>query len=116
MPGLGTDEEATIAELKTRVGAFVDARNWRRFHDGKNLAMSIAIEAAELMEHFQWGERSEYAPDRLSAEQLDEIRFEVADIMIYTLSLCRTMGIDIASTVQAKLEKNERRFPVENSR
>lgn len=111
-----TEAQVTLAELKERVGAFVDARNWVEGHQPKNLAMSIAIEAAELMEHFQWGNNEDYSPDKLSVEEMDKIRFEVADVMIYMLSFCRTMGIDIAQAVQDKMEINQKRFPVEQYR
>jgi dCTP diphosphatase len=110
------DEVTTVAELKAYVQAFMEARNWGRAHTAKNLAMSIAIEAAELMEHFQWGDREDYAPGKIEPEKLDEIRSEVADVMIYLLSFCRELGIDLAAAVQAKQEKNEVRFPVEQFR
>jgi dCTP diphosphatase len=110
------EAQVTLAELKAQVAAFVDARQWGKSHNPKNIAMSIAIEAAELMEHFQWGGMEEYAPDKLSGEKLNEIRLEVADVLIYMLSFCRTLGIDIAQAVQDKLEINETRFPVEKYR
>jgi dCTP diphosphatase len=110
------EEQVTLAELKAKVGDFLEARNWGKAHSPKNIAMSIAIEAAELMEHFQWGGPEEYRPEQLSEEKVNEIRLEVADVMIYMLSFCRTLGIDIAQAVQDKLEINETRFPVEKSR
>ncbi|MGZ4122491.1 MAG: nucleotide pyrophosphohydrolase [Tumebacillaceae bacterium] len=105
------EAQMTLAELKAKVGDFLEARNWGKAHSPKNVAMSIAIEAAELMEHFQWGGLEEYRPEQLSAEKINEIRLEVADVMIYMLSFCRTLGIDIAQAVQDKLEINETRFP-----
>lgn len=105
------EAQVTLGELKAKVAAFVDARGWGEEHNPKNIAMSIAIEAAELMEHFQWGALDDYAPGKLSAEKLNEIRLEVADVLIYMLSFCRTLGIDIAQAVQDKLEINETRFP-----
>ena len=108
------DEETTVAELKKIVTDFTGARNWQGAHSPKNLAMSIAIEAAEIMEHFQWGAPEEYR--ELSEETRHEVSMEVADVMIYLLSFCRATGIDLATAVQAKMEKNEGRFPVEQVR
>ncbi len=86
--------------------------NRRRHWDpsAKDLAMSIAIESAELMEHFQWGSGASSDP-----ETLDAIRFEVADVMIYLLHFCRTMDIDLAQSVLDKLAINEVRFPASDS-
>ncbi|TCP58272.1 NTP pyrophosphatase (non-canonical NTP hydrolase) [Tumebacillus sp. BK434] len=108
-----SDQVTTVGELKKYVEDFVVARNWTRSHSPKNLAMSIAIEAAEIMEHFQWGDREDFTPELLGPEKIDEIRMEVADVMIYMLSFCRALGIDLAEAVQSKQEKNEVRFPVD---
>jgi dCTP diphosphatase len=111
--GYKGDGETTVAELKQLVVDFTEARGWTVEHNGKNLAMSIMIEAAELMEHFQWGSAEECKADRMEAEQRKEIAKEVADVAIYLLSFCREMGIDLAQAVKAKMEINEGRFPVE---
>lgn len=108
-----SDQVTTVGELKKYVEDFMEARNWNRPHSPKNLAMSIAIEAAEIMEHFQWGDREDYTKELLGPEKMDEIRMEVADVMIFMLSFCRSLGIDLAEAVQAKQEKNEVRFPVD---
>jgi NTP pyrophosphatase (non-canonical NTP hydrolase) len=104
---MGQDERTTVGELKSKVEAFVAARQWERFHTGKNLAMSIAIEAAELMEHFQW---SPELPDQLNRAEAAE---ELADVVIYALALANRLELDVAAAVTAKLNKNETRFPVE---
>lgn len=108
------DQETTVAELKKIVTDFTEARNWTSEHSPKNLAMCIAIEAAEIMEHFQWGAPEDYM--ELTEETRHEVAMEVADVMIYLLSFCRATGIDLATAVQAKMEKNEGRFPVEKFR
>jgi len=108
------DDVVTFAELKEQVRRFVEARNWQQGHRPKNLAMSIAIEAAEIMEHFQWQDNDDYL--HLSEEQKHDIAMEVADVLIYMMSFSNTLGIDLAASVQAKMEKNETRFPVEPSR
>lgn len=109
------DESTTLDDLRRAVASFVDARDWNRYHTPKNLAMSIAIEAAEIMEHFQWGSLEEaqalvHDPD-LRAEVADEL----ADVLIYCLSFANSSGIDISTAVRAKLARNETRFPVDST-
>lgn len=108
------DERITLQELKQRMASFVRERDWEQFHTPKNLSMSIAIEAAELMEHFQWltVEQSR----NLAPEALAEIGEELADIVIYSLSMANTLKLDLADTVQAKMEKNIRKYPSERVR
>ena len=108
------DQETTVAELDKIVNDFMIPRNWHIGRTPKNLAMSIAIEAAEIMEHFQWGAPEDYM--ELTEEKRHEVSLEVADVMIYLLSFCRATGIDLATAVQAKMEINEGRFPVEKFR
>lgn len=96
--------------LKSKLNKFLDERNWKEYHTPKNIAMSISIEAAELMEVFQWINPS--ALEVTTNKQLmSEIEDEVADIIIYTISLARTLDIDIFETVLEKMEKNNLRFP-----
>ncbi len=108
------DERITLQELKERMACFVRERDWEQFHTPKNLSMSIAIEAAELMEHFQWltVEQSR----NLGPEALAEIGEELADIVIYSLSMANTLKLDLAETVQAKMDKNIRKYPSEQVR
>ncbi|MBV8657909.1 MAG: nucleotide pyrophosphohydrolase [Burkholderiales bacterium] len=100
------DDGTTIAALKTRIAAFAAARQWQQFHTGKNLAMSIAIEAAELMEHFQWAPPADEVIDQ------QEVAEELADVLIYALAFANSQGIDVTTAILAKLDKNEHRFPV----
>ena len=108
------DERITLQDLKERMATFVRERDWEQFHNPKNLSMSIAIEAAELMEHFQWltVEQSQ----QLDAEALQEIGEELADIVIYSLSMANDLQIDLADTVLAKMEKNRRKYPKDRVR
>ena len=108
------DEKITLQDLKERMATFVRERDWEQFHNPKNLSMSIAIEAGELMEHFQWltVEQSQ----QLDAEALQEIGEELADIVIYSLSMANDLQIDLADTVLAKMEKNCRKYPKERVR
>ena len=106
-----SDQQTTLHDLKERMAAFVRARDWEQFHSPKNLSMSIAIEAAELMEHFQWltVEQSR----SLDAAALDEVGEELADIVIYALSLSNFLDLDLADTVLRKMAKNECKYPAE---
>ncbi len=110
------DDTVTVAELRQAVADFVAEREWQGYHDAKNLAMSIAIETAELMEHFQWA-RSEELPALLAdpAERAT-IADEVADIACYLLALANGLELDLSTTVRAKLLKNAAKYPVEKFR
>ena len=110
------DDTTTVAALRRAVHDFVDARDWYQHHTPKNLAMSIAIETAELMEHFQWYTPAE-AEVRIGDPTLrHEIGEELADILLYCLSFANATGIEIADVVKAKMERNESRFPVQRVR
>jgi NTP pyrophosphatase (non-canonical NTP hydrolase) len=105
------DEQTTFAELRAAVARFVAARAWQNFHTPKHLAMSIAIEAAEIMEHFQWLTAEEGHTYMADPVQRAEVADELADVLIYCLSFANSSGIDISSAIRAKLARNETRFP-----
>jgi NTP pyrophosphatase (non-canonical NTP hydrolase) len=107
------DHDTTVAALKKVMADFVAARNWRQYHDPKNLSASIAIEAAELMEHFQWLRSNELDAVRQDARQMAEIREEVADILAYLLSFANSLDIDLASALRDKMIKNAEKYPIE---
>jgi NTP pyrophosphatase (non-canonical NTP hydrolase) len=109
-----SDDRTTLQELKEKMASFVRERDWEQFHTPKNLSMSIAIEAAELMEHFQW--LTVEASKNLPGEALQAIGEELADIVIYSLSLSNALQLDLAETVVAKMEKNIRKYPSEKVR
>ena len=106
-----SDEMATVAQLRRAVQAFVDERDWRQFHTPKNLAMSLAIEAAELMEHFQWLDRDESIARGRDPARRDAIADEMADVCCYLLSLANALDIDLSGAVEAKLVKNAEKYP-----
>lgn len=108
------DHQTTLRDLKERMAEFVRVRDWEQFHTPKNLSMSIAIEAAELMEHFQWltVEQSR----KLDPPVLDDVGEELADIVIYALSLSNFLNLDLADTVLRKMAKNEHKYPAEQVR
>lgn len=107
------DDTTTIGELRAAVAQFVSARDWEQFHTPKNLAISIAIEAAEIMEHFQWSSLEQAAALVTDDDARAEVADELADVLIYCLSFANTAQIDIAAAIRAKLARNEGRFPVD---
>ncbi|CAF1831262.1 nucleotide pyrophosphohydrolase [Bacillus subtilis] len=96
-----------IKDLINTINKFRDARNWRQYHNPKDLAISISIEAAELLEDFQW-KNSEEA---LQANE-ENIREEIADILIYSLMLCSDLDMDVKEIIEEKIVKNGRKYPV----
>jgi dCTP diphosphatase len=107
------DNQVTLTHLRQRVAEFIAARNWEQFHTPKNLSASIAIEAAELLEHFQWL-TDEQATAALHEEaKLEAVAEEMADVFIYLLSLANALDVDVSEAVLGKLEQNEERFPAE---
>jgi len=111
-----TDAETTLSTLRQAVAAFVDARDWRPFHTPKNLSMSIAIEAAELMERFQWLTPEQAQQAVADPSQRAAVAEELADVLIYCLSLSNALELDISSAVLDKLDTNERRYPAHEFR
>lgn len=105
------DTNTTIADLKDLVRQFIAARDWEKFHASKNLAMSIAIESAELMEHFQWQENGGGQLLLDDPKKKKEIGEELADILIYCISFALQADMDISEIVRGKMEKNQGRFP-----
>ena len=108
-----SDETTTLAQLRQRVADFVSAREWACYHTPKNLSGAIAIEAAEIMEHFQWSTGEEARAAVKDEETCAAVAEELADVLIYALSLANALDVDVSAAVLAKLEKNEGRFPVE---
>ncbi len=110
------DATTTIAELRQVVEQFVDRRDWHPFHTPKNLAMSLAIEAAELMEHFQWLTPEQSRAVGQQPEKLGEVGDEIADVLCYILAMANELGLDLAAALEAKMVKNARKYPVEEFR
>src|SRR3982751_410701 len=111
-----TDSTTTVAELRKLVADFVAERDWSQFHSPKNVSMALAIEAAELMEHFQWlttGASRELAAD---PEKLADVGEELADVIGYSFALANELGLDISSAVRAKMVKNAQKYPAEKYR
>jgi len=110
------DPGITFEEAKRLVAKFRDEREWLKYHTPKNLAESIAIEAAELLEVFQWKTEDECLEYAKNEEGKRRVAEELADIVIYALSLADVLEIDLGLAVLEKLEENERKYPVEKFR
>ena len=111
-----TDSDTTIGQLRQLVNDFVDRRDWHQFHTPKNLAMSISIEAAELMEHFQWLGLDESRALADDPEKLSVVGDELADVVCYALAMANELGLDLSEVVRDKMAKNERKYPAEEFR
>lgn len=105
------DQSTTVAELRDLMHAFVDERNWRIHHAPKNLAMSLAIEAGELMEHFQWCDVETSRAMRNDPGKVHEIGEELADVVCYALALANALELDLSEAIKAKMLKNAIKYP-----
>ena len=102
-----------LEQITAQIRAFRDERDWMQFHNPKNLAISISLEANELLEHFQW--RSFEESEAHSREAKDEIAEEMADVAIYLTELADNLGIDLLAAMEAKLAKNAAKYPIEKA-
>ncbi|MBP9985433.1 Hypothetical protein TFLO_1246 [Trichococcus flocculiformis] len=94
-----------------KINQFRDDRDWRQFHNEKDLAISISLEAAELLELFQWK-----SPEEVRENSIERIKEELADVLIYSHMLASNLDLDIDEIIEAKLEKNNIKYPVDKSR
>jgi NTP pyrophosphatase (non-canonical NTP hydrolase) len=111
-----SDQETTVAELREVISRFVDERDWNQFHSPKNLSMSLAIEAAELMEHFQWISTEASRSIGADADKLTEVADELSDIICYALAIANELEIDVSQALRSKMEKNAIKYPVREYR
>ncbi len=102
----------TIADLQKRVRDFRDARGWKKFHKPKDLAISLTLETAEFLEHFKWKTDSEMRAYLMSAKG-KEVAEELSDVLHNVLLIAEEFGIDLEREFEAKMRKNERKYPVE---
>lgn len=100
-----------IEQLQERLKQFAIDRDWEQFHAPKNLAMALSVEAAELLEHFQW--LTEQQSMELPEDKLREVAFELADVFIYGLRLSERLGIDMLEVVNQKMLINEKKYPAD---
>lgn len=103
-----------IKDIIEKIRQFRDERDWMQFHDHKNMAVSIIIEAAELLEHFQWKEKEEI--DEYVVKHRDEIEEEIADIAIYLFELADNLQLDLSETILKKLDLNKKKYPAQKAK
>jgi len=111
-----SDADTTVRQLRELVRRFVAERQWERYHDPKNLSMAIAIEAAELMEHFQWVRSEELGAHLVDPKVRGEVSDEIADIACFLLALANALELDLSDAVRQKLQKNAAKYPAETFR
>jgi NTP pyrophosphatase (non-canonical NTP hydrolase) len=104
-------ESAELAELQERLRRFAEAREWGPYHNPKNLAAALIVEAAELLEIFQWLTPDQSASVMSRPEDAVRVRDEVADVLAYLLQFCSAAGVDPVAALHAKIDRNELRFP-----
>lgn len=109
-----TPSEDSIEQLKARVNAFVEARDWSQFHSPKNLAMAMIVEAAEVVEHFQW--MTEADSRQLDAEKKEQVGQELSDTFVYLLRIAEVCGIDLIDAANKKIDLNAKKYPVEKAK
>ena len=103
-----------MKQLRDTLRKFVAERDWDQFHSPKNLAMALGVEAAELMEHFHW--LSEEQSRRLAPEKLDEVRDEMADVLVYLVRLADKLDVDLLDAAAKKIGKNALKYPADKVR
>jgi NTP pyrophosphatase (non-canonical NTP hydrolase) len=103
-----------LLQLRDLVRQFVDERDWDQFHTPKNLASALTVEAAELLEHFQWLQHGR--ADELGEDKLREVRHEMADVLVYLVRLADKLDVDLMAAVQEKMVLNRAKYPAEQVR
>jgi len=103
-----------LEELTKRIIVFRDARDWKQFHNPKDVALSLVLEAAEVMEHFQWKSKEEI--EKYIKTNKAEIGEELADVLYWVLLMSHDLKIDVLEALEKKISKNEEKYPVEKAR
>jgi dCTP diphosphatase len=101
----------SLDDLRTRINAFVAERDWAQFHTPKNLAMAMIVEAAELVEQFQWDTPQE--SQQLTAEKREAVSHELADTFVYLLRIAEVLKIDLITAANQKIALNAKKYPIE---
>lgn len=100
----------SIKELKKKILQFRDERDWKQFHNPKDLAISLSLEASELLEIFQWS-----GDDLVVAQKRDKVKEELADVMIYAMLIAEAYDLDVGEIIEQKLDANNKKYPVDKS-
>src|SRR5436190_23435118 len=108
-----SDDTTTVTELRKLVADFVAERDWSQFHTPKNISMALAIEAAELMEHFQWLTPEQSRAIAKQDKDLAAVAEELADVVCYAFALANELDIDVAAAMELKMGKNRQKYPAD---
>jgi NTP pyrophosphatase (non-canonical NTP hydrolase) len=103
--------DGELARLRAIVRGFVDERDWDQFHSPKNLSAALTVEAAELLEHFQWLQHG--GADELGPDKLQEVRGEMADVLVYLVRLADKLDVDLMAAVEEKMVLNRAKYPAD---
>src|SRR3989338_2796085 len=103
------DANTPVSVIKQKMEEFVQERDWEQFHKPKDLSISLAIEAAELMEIFQWKENKPANEIKKDEKTMEKIREELADVILYSIAIANRLDVDISKAVEEKLEKNNKK-------
>ncbi|MBV8574566.1 MAG: nucleotide pyrophosphohydrolase [Acetobacteraceae bacterium] len=113
-PTPSTTPTHSLAELRDALRRFATERDWEQFHSPKNLAIALSVEAAELLEHFQW--QSEAGSATLDAAKVEAVRDEMADVLLYLIRLADRLDVDLLAAAAHKIDVNARRYPIDKAR
>lgn len=105
---------AKLDEITKRIVAFRNARDWKQFHNPKDVALSLVLEAAEVMEHFQWKSKEEI--EKYIVEAKGEIGEELADVLYWVLLMSHDLNIDVLNALDKKMKINEKKYPVKKAK
>jgi NTP pyrophosphatase (non-canonical NTP hydrolase) len=105
------EENGELMRLRDLVRVFVDERDWDQFHTPKNLSSALSVEAAELLEHFQWLKHGQ--ADELGVDKLVQVRHEMADVLVYLVRLADKLDVDLMAAVEEKMVLNRAKYPAE---
>jgi dCTP diphosphatase len=107
-------DQQSLSELQSMIRKFCDDRDWDQFHNPKDLSISLALEAAEVLEHFQWKNKDEMALH--SVKNKDAIAEELADVLYWVLLLSNKLDVDLIGAFEGKMKKNEQKYPVDKAK
>ncbi len=107
------DHKTNIHELKNKVKAFCEARDWDQFHNAKELAIALTIEASELLEIFRWKKNEEVEALFNNSKKKEEIQDEMADVLYFLLRIAQLYNLDLSEALESKLDKNNQKYPID---
>jgi NTP pyrophosphatase (non-canonical NTP hydrolase) len=113
---MATDKERKIHELKEKIREFCEARDWDQFHNAKELAIALSIEASELLEIFRWKTPEEVQELFKNEKKKEDIKDEMADILYFLVRMAQRYNIDLSEALDKKMEKNEGKYPIDKAK